>query len=173
VLADRVKSAWAEGKPAIIRAGQRSGKKTLVAELLRGFHVGTIIAKNPNSASEGFQHLRLGTTMFMTPNDAWRRLIHNAGAYANEVVVLHEPWWWNLPARALLIGALVGAGAKVLVIGSNSDLPDKRAWDVYPEGYEVWHYNTWDLNPTLPRDGEVLLAEYAKDPKAAARDFEG
>lgn len=155
-----------EDGAVFIRAGQRSGKGLLAAEITRlsGVPILSIWSSTKTLAESQFpKHFLFKQGVHATPH--YHAL--PAGSDKDNCLILIDEAMWTTGSYETF-KLVRERGFRVLVISSRGPEFDRIPhWKSVP----FLSFNTWDLNPNVTR--ESLQPHYDEDPSAAARDFEG
>lgn len=149
-----------------IRAGQRSGKSLIAAEVSRACGVKnvSIWSSTKTAAEDQFpKNFLFNQGIDAVPH--YHTLPPGADG-ANCLIVMDEAMWTTGSYETYKL--VRERGFRVLILSSRGPEFDRvPRWASVP----FLSYNTWDLNPNITR--ESLEEQYQEDPTAAKRDFEG
>jgi len=158
-IADSLVTMLTEHGVALLKVGQRSGKTRIQELVVDKFEALTIFLFSPTASVLDFQRRSVSANV----------LPRKGSVPDNALVILSEPWYLSDDDSYSIHEQARTLGLPVLAVGSNGPrYASEPRWALLPG----LSYNTWDVNPSIPRDGQVMKNLYASNPIRAARDYE-
>lgn len=162
-VVDQMLANLTERGYTVVLAGQRSGKTAMCYQLAAR-------AKYPMVIMLGMGQIRQPLAAHGVPDSV---RVEYAAHYAmhepvgSVLVIMHEPFLVKSDA-AQTFSELREHGCHVAAIGSLG--PEYEAADLW-KTLIAYRYATWDINPNLTQDSDLIRTAYENDPTKAARDF--
>jgi hypothetical protein len=170
---DRVYSSWRKGEPVVAQCGQRSGKNVMAAAIASSWPSPFIIgiSQTVDASHKTFKQFNPPTIANESPKTAMHvhpgnpdtlHLVYDGYLCRETLVIIDEAFWAE--GTEAVFDEFANYTPYILCLGSKGPYRWRNR-------KRIWRYATWDLNPMLPRDSEIIKHAYKDDPARADRDF--